>query len=62
MFSQCLWTNSIKSNRVGTAGAGNHLMHSLAKVYGSLLAKKLGPAGQKDKQERVGSEVPKTHS
>ena len=31
MFPQCLWTNSIKSNRVGTAG--NHLMHSLAKVY-----------------------------
>jgi hypothetical protein len=60
MFSQCLWTNSIKSNRVGTAG--NHLMHSLAKVYGSLLAKKLGPAGQKDQQERVGSEVPKTYS
>ena len=45
-------------------------MHSLAKVYGSLLAKKLGPAGQKDQQERVGSEVqervgsevPKTYS
>ena len=36
-------------------------MHSLAKVYGSLLAKKLGPAGQKDQQERVGSEVPKTY-
>ena len=37
-------------------------MHSLAKVSGSLLAEKMGPAGQKDQEERVGSEVPKTYS